>query len=233
FTLIELLVVIAIIAILAAILFPVFARAKAKAKQTACISNLKQLGLAVKMYISDYDDRYPDSASRGLLYSGGYQGAAHIQQYAVRIWSDDTQTVPAGMAAVLNPYVKNMQIFICPSDPMTDRWISGRQRGSYYMRHAIDAYAFTYRNPLNDSTVLRPAQLAMIVEEAWHWGGQGPYCWNASDTEGSKQCNATFFDGHAKVLKVPRVTSLGVPYYDLNWFFNGHHWAFQNNPWDT
>ena len=59
FTLIELLVVIAIIAILAAILFPVFARAREKARQTQCLSNYKQLALAVQMYIQDYDGVYP------------------------------------------------------------------------------------------------------------------------------------------------------------------------------
>ena len=62
FTLIELLVVIAIIAILAAILFPVFAQAREKARQASCTSNLKQIGMAFKMYIQDYDERWPQSA---------------------------------------------------------------------------------------------------------------------------------------------------------------------------
>jgi len=70
FTLIELLVVIAIIAILAAILFPVFARARAKAQQNNCLSNIKQLALGTLMYVSDYDDRFPFAWST-VYYVGG------------------------------------------------------------------------------------------------------------------------------------------------------------------
>jgi len=90
FTLIELLVVIAIIAILAAILFPVFAKVREKARQTACLSNEKQMGLAVEQYIEDYDERYPSGAN-GDIYGRGWAG-------------------------VIYAYTKNINIFLCPSD---------------------------------------------------------------------------------------------------------------------
>src|SRR5499425_1856457 len=79
FTLIELLVVIAIIAILAAILFPVFAQAREKARQATCVSNHKQIGLAIMMYAEDYDEIYPRSQwFEGALAGGGGTGEQHL-----------------------------------------------------------------------------------------------------------------------------------------------------------
>jgi prepilin-type N-terminal cleavage/methylation domain-containing protein/prepilin-type processing-associated H-X9-DG protein len=123
FTLIELLVVIAIIAILAAILFPVFAQARAKARQTACLSNLKQIGTGLMMYCQDYDEvlpgnstlgsngitdpRWPDAAtahSAGLGEAYGWmQPYDPTNPGTHRIWARDVQ-----------PYVKNLQLFKCP-----------------------------------------------------------------------------------------------------------------------
>lgn len=106
FTLIELLVVIAIIAILAAILFPVFAQARESARKASCLSNTKQLGLGTMMYVQDYDEYYPcnswdtpfipttDHESRSATYPAATQWPWRIM-----------------------PYLKNKQIFVCPSDP--------------------------------------------------------------------------------------------------------------------
>jgi len=91
FTLIELLVVIAIIAILAAILFPVFSRARENARATACLSNLKQISLCMLQYVQDNDESYPVGTS-----TGGARGQ--------------------GWAGELMPYVRNYQVFVCPDD---------------------------------------------------------------------------------------------------------------------
>src|SRR5476649_1192803 len=106
FTLIELLVVIAIIAILAAILFPVFAQAREKARSTTCLSNLKQLGAATQMYVQDYDERLffrASAANPSVSRSGAIVPAA--SQPPVLWWN------------AVQPYTKNTRILVCPSDP--------------------------------------------------------------------------------------------------------------------
>jgi len=101
FTLIELLVVIAIIAILASILFPVFARAREQARKAACQSNLKQIGLGIAMYVQDYDETYP-------LSSMGYNAPNPD-------WYGNNTPSTVRWYTVLQPYVKNVQVFICPT----------------------------------------------------------------------------------------------------------------------
>jgi prepilin-type N-terminal cleavage/methylation domain-containing protein/prepilin-type processing-associated H-X9-DG protein len=100
FTLIELLVVIAIIAILAAILFPVFARARENARRASCQSNLKQIGIGIMMYTQDYDEHYMGS-SRSCVNTAdcGTTGTTYS------LWCYDLQ-----------PYTKSVQLFVCPSD---------------------------------------------------------------------------------------------------------------------
>jgi prepilin-type N-terminal cleavage/methylation domain-containing protein/prepilin-type processing-associated H-X9-DG protein len=102
FTLIELLVVIAIIAILAAILFPVFAQAREKARQATCVSNLKQFNLAILMYDEDYDEAMPI----------GYKAKCLIGPLTSML----SGLPEAGVHAEIAPYVKNHQAFHCPDD---------------------------------------------------------------------------------------------------------------------
>jgi prepilin-type N-terminal cleavage/methylation domain-containing protein len=129
FTLIELLVVIAIIAILAAILFPVFAQARDKARQTACLSNIKQIGLGFMMYVQDNDETYPPCLLAVPTINGGSTGDTRIPY--------DQQ---------IAPYVKNDQVYACPGD-MQDRvgppyagisWWNG----AYSTRGLIRSYGY-------------------------------------------------------------------------------------------
>jgi prepilin-type N-terminal cleavage/methylation domain-containing protein len=128
FTLIELLVVIAIIALLAAILFPVFARARENARRASCQSNLKQIALGVKQYIQDYDERYPQVDAKGAASPDGSQG-----------W-----------AVSMQPYLKSPQILQCSSDKQTatssatsvgysDYWYNANLAGQHEARFTAGA----------------------------------------------------------------------------------------------
>jgi len=108
FTLIELLVVIAIIAILAAILFPVFAKVREKARQSTCASNERQIGLAILQYAQDYDEKYP----------GGSPGVVDAANSA----NTDPGT---GWAGCVRPYIKSIDLFHCPDDPTTPGTFAG------------------------------------------------------------------------------------------------------------
>ncbi|MGQ9732562.1 MAG: DUF1559 family PulG-like putative transporter [Candidatus Zipacnadales bacterium] len=135
FTLIELLVVIAIIAILAAILFPVFARAREKGRQASCQSNVKQLALGVLMYIQDYDERTPCGC--------GYQATGDQRWPRVGWWIR------------IEPYVKNTQLYLCPSQ--------GRSATERYWDHPIWR-SYSRVQFLNQpiATLVRPAQLVLF-----------------------------------------------------------------------
>ena len=148
FTLIELLVVIAIIAILAAILFPVFAQAREKARQTSCLSNTKQAGLAVIQYVQDYDEHLPNAyagtagiGTVGNVSSGigcptssgtrtGGVGKLGGWTYFCDGASGTTLTDFDPAQASINPYAKNSQMFVCPSD-------SSGQKNSYAMNALV------------------------------------------------------------------------------------------------
>ena len=121
FTLIELLVVIAIISILAAILFPVFARARENARRTSCLSNLKQIGLGLMMYTQDYDEKYPSRimGTWGDHTTYKVQGNTSMPGY-VFVTYDGTSGGSGRWVSWMDmvyPYIKSTQLFVCPSAP--------------------------------------------------------------------------------------------------------------------
>ncbi len=133
FTLIELLVVIAIIAILAAILFPVFAQAKAASKKTACLSNSKQQGVALYLYLNDSDDNLPMANypnTPGNVPSAFSYRAARAQFVALN-WAD-----------LIQPYAKNYQIFKCPEDNSGPLVIGGNAVPGYPLSYALNMYIY-------------------------------------------------------------------------------------------
>lgn len=202
FTLIELLVVIAIIAILAAILFPVFARAREKARQTSCTSNLKQLSLGLLMYMQDYDERFVRTSADDMT-----AWAAARNPYSV--W----------YRAVM-PYVKNEQIYQCASDSAPDsaRWSTSATTWDDWPADgattfpATAGYKFALSYGVNhnfggaaEASVLYPAQTGMVFECETVLCYETGTTWEAreyirSAARHNEMFNCGFFDGHVKSL---------------------------------
>jgi len=163
FTLIELLVVIAIIAILAAILFPVFVGVKDKANQTSCLNNMKQLGNGFRMYLNDWSNRFPGSGGWGETSSGSW--------VAFDSWPS---TSPKGNWTMwpekgsVYPYVKSRKIYVCPSDKHArDPKYGSKGFGlSYSMSSGLGS------NPRDEnavkiveSQITFPTKMVMLIDE--------------------------------------------------------------------
>jgi prepilin-type N-terminal cleavage/methylation domain-containing protein len=173
FTLIELLVVIGIIAILAALLFPVFARAKHAAKQSGCASNLSQIGKAISMYMGDHDDVFPHALDASDKYN------PQIWEWYPE-WHARIPYMPL-LHDVLQPYVKSKPLFHCPADSgaqMLDNHypepfvaspsVYGTYGSSYFFRTEIAFRFFT------QTSFQLPANVNVLFDAAGHWHGGAP-----------------------------------------------------------
>jgi prepilin-type N-terminal cleavage/methylation domain-containing protein/prepilin-type processing-associated H-X9-DG protein len=204
FTLIELLVVIAIIAILAAILFPVFAKAREKARQSSCLSNVKQMAIATLSYCQDYDERFP----------GAYQWAYGVVA-PIRGFIDSGGALYT--AELVLPYTKNSQIFLCPSSQ------SGSiTSGDYGWNTNLCPFG---TGGINLGTIVSPASCFMLLDSGcygvsygnvgttatyafWYVPGTASgsatamsSAWLTSDYQSGRHnqgVNIAFCDGHAK-----------------------------------
>lgn len=190
FTLIELLVVIAIIAILAAILFPVFARAREKARQASCLSNAKQQGLAMMMYVQDYDEVLP-------LYW----------------WGEDV----GYWLTVLQPYIKNWNIFVCPSATSLRAPGPGWEGSGGYGYNYYYCGGWVGHGPYALSEFEEPANTVLIGEQNNLINRANVYpailadvtcSWDSRYTYGENNArrhnegmNVTWVDGHTKWMR--------------------------------
>jgi prepilin-type N-terminal cleavage/methylation domain-containing protein/prepilin-type processing-associated H-X9-DG protein len=176
FTLIELLVVIAIIAILAAILFPVFARAREQARKTACASNLKQLGLSFAQYRQDYDEKLPhdDQAYSTSSTNVGYWDGTTTPGCANAICSSPLQDPPSAISSTalrwpyrLLPYTKSTQIYQCPSSTFpTNTTTPNNQRVGYWANGAtLFTPSASGAGPRSLSSINEASRVVMLYDQ--------------------------------------------------------------------
>ena len=220
FTLIELLVVIAIIAILAAILFPVFAKVREKARQTTCASNLRQLGLAVMQYVQDYDESLP-----GASYGTGGGGVTGGWMYYSTIASGTTVTTKHfdPTRGSIYSYVKSTQVYLCPDDSV------GQVTGdTFAINSCIDNATPLTGISLRPGYVLahfdQPSSTMLFSEEDAGFGSTNDAFLSltfgsAGGTTGSHDSisvrhtggvNVNFIDGHTKWYHTEQIHPLGL-----------------------
>jgi prepilin-type N-terminal cleavage/methylation domain-containing protein/prepilin-type processing-associated H-X9-DG protein len=185
FTLIELLVVIAIIAILAAILFPVFAQARKAARKTTCLNNVKQITLGIMMYTQDYDEVYPAAQW-------------HME---LPTWASPTYQ---RVQLLVQPYIKNVQVGICPEDTAVYTWAGQNMSYGYHgpsgwnQNTDTTAMAHSTANTIvgrSMAAIDQPASTWMLID-LWPFTHTVQCCTGPADNRYST--NVAYADGHAK-----------------------------------
>jgi prepilin-type N-terminal cleavage/methylation domain-containing protein/prepilin-type processing-associated H-X9-DG protein len=228
FTLIELLVVIAIIAILAAILFPVFAQAREKARTISCLSNTKQIGLGSMMYVQDYDETF---------YYQPWPGGCPASQTGY--WIDAPGTVQQHWATLIYPYVKNGQLFRCPSFKGSTYTASFAlfQCGDPTRKPIVpevdyDLNEWILSSPVSLASINLPAETGLGSDGTYIFGGPsvcvnnslyfinaieafgGPIDWWGNSVRHTAGNNFFFCDGHSKWAKVSGPLSPSTKVYN-------------------
>ena len=238
FTLIELLVVIAIIAILAAILFPVFAQARAKARQTVCMSNEKQIVGASIMYAQDYDSRWIDYRPNSNESRPNVPAPPPNYPTWIRIPFPTRNNPAPTKDYLLRPYIKNDDIQRCPSQSRTmqngEVWqvpqyaLNCLPQQPYAKPHLIppdfhsDGLGTQWQEvgPAGrlETLFTHPASFMVLWEhhssssQCTIWSANQPGHWDTAHQEGF---NAGFADGHVKRWSLGRMTNQLVCYWDL------------------
>lgn len=228
FTLIELLVVIAIIAVLAAILFPVFAKAREQARMTSCLANMKQIGTSLMMYIQDNDQCYP-IADPAVVSQFGDQvaGGTVTEQYNGHVAPANAQySQKYSIKAQLEPYVKSNGIWKCPSDSGCDpKGVAGKRFTSYhykfFMGVAKDAWGL---DPYSESSFNYASRMVGFTETVpYHDFRQWPPPNNGWQWYPDCKVNSTFLDGHAKSYPLDKVWMR--PTWDASENMFDMHWC--------
>jgi prepilin-type N-terminal cleavage/methylation domain-containing protein/prepilin-type processing-associated H-X9-DG protein len=206
FTLIELLVVIAIIAILASILFPVFARARENARRASCQSNLKQLGLGILQYTQDYDERLP-------LATSSLSGAGALGGWVTCYAFDASANAFSVSEGSIYPYIKSTQVFICPSDT------TGRASGDSYAINSCVGTPVTPPPPDNSyyrgkslASFDETARWALLLEESTIDGSTNDAFQDLNFGDGLSDrhlngSNVAFLDGHVKWYRPEKIAA--------------------------
>ena len=197
FTLIELLVVIAIIAILAAILFPVFARAREAARKSSCQNNMKECAIALQIYWNDYDATLPSSAVTARATGGDplSPSATDRQLFCSKVGDlpHPQGTAPMTWPQMLYSHMKNKDIMFCPSDSADHHNVSGNEDVSYWWKYAADdAWSLPDIKAQKDgSFVYNADQIVFYEHKGWHFGDQ-------QGIKNGVQMNFAFMDSHVK-----------------------------------